>query len=228
MVGNNGVYKGTTTFTGNDLIRFVDNSSTPDIVTGTIKGSHSDSFVKWGRASGGTYNGQPMLMTNWVTGIATPSAAISALNVADIKGAYTITNSTAPYIVSGGGTVTTGLADSVTSTSLILDFKKYELDYNLSIPIASNVITITGTKLSLIPGSAKFSDNSAIITGAGTTGCVCPITGAGILASGASVEGSLFGPNAERIGLQYGVQVSGAGLPNGSGNLYGSVVGTKQ
>ena len=228
VLGNNGVYKGTTTFTGNDLIRFVDNSSTPDIVTGTIEESHSDAFVKWGRASGGTYNGQPMLMTNWVTGIATPSAAISALNGAGITGTYLITNFTAPYIVSGGGTVTTGSPIPVAG-DMSLNFGTYKLAYNLNIPIASNVITITGTNVSLIPGSAKFSDNSAIITG--TAGCSCPIPGftsSGFLSSGASVEGSLFGPNAERIGLQYGVQVSGAGLPNGSGNLYGSVVGTKQ
>ena len=186
----------------------------------------SDAFVSLGRASGGTYNGQPMLMTNWVTGIATPSAAISALNGAGIIGAYTITSSTAPYIVSSGGTVTTGSPGSPipVTGSLTLNFGTYKLAYNLFIPIASNVITIMGTNVSLIPGSAKFSDNSAIITNTGTgTG----FTGSGILASGASVEGSLFGPNAERVGLQYGVHVTGAGLPNGGGNLYGSVVGTK-
>ena len=225
VVDNNGVYKGTTTFTGNDLIRYVDNSGTPNIVTGTIKESGSDAFVKWGRASGGTYNGQAMLMTNWVTGIATPSATISALNGAGITGTYVITNSTAPYIVSTSGTVTTGSPNSVTG-GMSLNFGTYKLDYNLNIPIASNLISITGLNVSLVAGSAKFSDNNANITGAALCGCL--ITGSGILFNNASVEGSLFGPNAERAGLQYGVHVTGAGLPSGGGNLYGSVVGTKQ
>ena len=104
VVDQNGIYKGTATFTGNDLISYVDNSGTPNIVTGTIEESNSDTFVKWGRASGGSYDGQAMLMTSWVTGIATPSAAISALNGAGMTGTYLITNSTAPYFVSTGGT----------------------------------------------------------------------------------------------------------------------------
>ena len=222
VLDQNGVYKGTTTFTGNDLISFADNSGTPNIVTGTIEESNADTFVKWGRASGGTYDGQAMLMTSWVTGIATPSAAISALSGAGIIGAYTITNFTAPYIVSGGGTVTT-VSPIPVAGDMSLNFGTYKLAYNLIIPIASNVIFITGTNVSLIPGSAKFSDNSATFAGTSTG-----ITTAGILANGASVEGTLFGPNAERIGLQYGVQVIGGGLPNSGGNLYGSVVGTKQ
>ncbi len=101
-----------------------------------------------------------------------------------------------------------------------------KLSYNLDIPIASNIISITGSNVSLAAGSTKFSDNNAIISGTGV--CVCPITSSGILFNNASVEGSLFGPNAERVGLQYGVQVTGAGLPSGSGILFGGVVGTKQ
>ena len=226
VVDQNGIYKGTATFTGNDLISYVDNSGTPNIVTGTIEESNSDTFVKWGRASGGSYDGQAMLMTSWVTGIATPSAAISALNGAGMTGTYLITNSTAPYFVSTGGTagnVTTGLTDSVTG-GLILNFSTYMLAYNLSIPIAGNIISINGSNV-LLGTSAKFSDNNAIITG--VTTCGCTITSSGILFNNASVEGSLFGLNAERVGLQYGVQVTGLGLL-GSGNLYGGVVGTKQ
>lgn len=86
VVDNNGVYKGTTTFSSNDLVSYVDNSGTPIILTGRIEEVNSDTFVKWARASGGTYNGQPMLMTNWITGIATLSAALSALNGAGIIG----------------------------------------------------------------------------------------------------------------------------------------------
>ena len=234
---NNGVYVGTTSFKGNNgngnpnvgnspngnaLKQYIDNSGTPLIVTGTVLEATGDAFVSLGRASGGTYNGQPMLMTNWVTGIATPSTAISALNGAGVTGTYLVTNSTAPYIVSTGGTLTTGSPNTLTG-GMSLNFGTYKLDYNLNIPIAGNVISIIGNNVSLAAGSAKFSDNSATFAGTSTG-----IIASGILSSGASVEGSLFGPNAERVGLQYGVQVTGAGFPGMGGNLYGSVVGTKQ
>lgn len=237
---NNGIYVGTTSFKGNNgignpnsgnspngnaLKQYVDNSGSPIIVTGTVLEATRDAFVRLGRASGGTYNGQPMLMSNWVTGTATPSATISALNGASITGTYLITNSTAPYLVSAGIVTAVGSPDSVLG-NFTLNFGTYKLGYNLNIPIAGNVVSLTGLNVPLTPGSAKFSDNNAIITGAGL--CACPITGSGILFNNASVEGSLFGPNAERAGLQYGVQVTGAGLPSGGGNLFGSVVGTKQ
>ena len=226
VLDKNGVYKGITTFTGNNLISYADNSGTPNIVTGTIEESNADTFVKWGRASGGTYDGQAMLMTNWVTGIATSSANMSALNGSGITGTYLITNnSTAPYLVSSSGNVTTGLTDSVTG-GLSLNFSTYKLAYNLNIPIAGSIITINGSNVLLGASSAKFSDNNAIVTGVAY--CGCTVTGSGILFNNASVEGSLFGPNAERVGLQYGVQVTGTGLPSGGGNLYGGVVATKQ
>ena len=237
IVDHNGVYVGTTSFksnngngnpnsgnspNGNALKQYIDNSGTPLIVTGTVLEATGDAFVSLGRASGGTYNGQPMLMTNWVTGIATPSTAISALNGAGVTGTYLVTNSTAPYIVSTGGTLTTGSPNTLTG-GMSLNFGTYKLDYNLNIPIAGNVISIIGNNVSLAAGSAKFSDNSATFAGTSTG-----IIASGILSNNASVEGSLFGPNAERVGLQYGVQVTGAGLPGMGGNLYGSVVGTKQ
>ena len=225
IVDQNGIYTGKTTFTGNNLISFADNSGTPNIVTGTIEESNADTFVKWGRASGGTYDGQAMLMTNWVTGIATSSADMSALNGSGITGTYLITNSTAPYLVSSSGNVTTGLTDSVTG-GLNLNFSTYKLAYNLNIPISGNIITINGSNVLLGASNAKFSDNNAIINGVSM--CGCTITSSGILFNNASVEGSLFGPNAERLGLQYGVQVTSSGLPNGGGNLYGGVVATKQ
>ena len=102
---------------------------------------------------------------------------------------------------------------------MIIDFSTYQLGYNLNIPIASNIISITDSNVSLALGSAKFSDNHAIITGAAL--CVCPNTAWGILANGTAAEDSLFGSDAERAGLQFGVQVSGVGLPGGGGNLYG-------
>ncbi len=221
---NNGVYTGTTTFTGNAgngknpgagkspngnaLKQYVDNSGTPNILTGTILEANSDAFVKWGRASGGTYNGQTMLMTNWVTGIATPSSAISALNLAGTTGLYNVTASTAPYMVSGATVSAVGATNSVTG-SMSINFGSYTYNYNLNVPISGTTFTLTnaGTSGSLIPGNATFRS-------AGT----CTPSCSGLLFGGALVEGAIFGANAQAIGLQYGFSTSGAG------NVYGAAV----
>lgn len=233
---NNGIYVGTTTFTGNAgngnnpgagnspngnaLKTYTDNSGSPIIITGLIEEAQSDNFVKWGRASGGTYNGQSMLMTNWITGIATPTSAISALNLSSTVGVYALSGFTAPYIINGGN-ITVG-TQAVTA-NLIINFSTYKLGYNILVPIAGNNFSITGANVALTGGSNKFSDSNAVI--GGTAACICTITGSGILYNNAAVEGSLFGPNAQRAGLQYGIQYSGGPV---NGNLYGAVVLTKQ
>ncbi len=227
---NNGVYKGTTTFSGNDLISYVDNSGTPNIVTGTIVVPNvvpnSDPFVKWGRASGGTYNGQNMLMSNWVTGIATPTAGL-----ANFVGTYNVINSTAPYVINGGSVTVVGAANSVTG-SMHVNFTALNWGYNLTIPVPGQVFNLTVANniagfggSSLTAGSTTFNDSTGI------TGFVSPACSggcSGLLAGGAAVQGSLFGPNAERAGLQYGIQFSGSGGPGSGGNLYGATVLKKQ
>ena len=219
---NNGIYTGTTTFSGSSLTSYVDNSGTPNIVTGTILEANSDAFLKWGSASGGTYNGQSMLMTNWVVGVATPSATISSLNSAGSIGTYSVTGSTAPYIASSLGNITRGITNSVTG-SMLLNFATYKLSYGLVVPISGNLISIAGNNVSLSAANGRFSDNNAVIANVYSTGPT--ITGLGILANNTYVEAALFGPNAERAGLQYGVNISGSGVNNG--NLYGAVILTK-
>ncbi len=217
-VDYNGVYVGTTSFTGDNLTQYVDNSSTPIIVTGTVLEANSDSFVKWGRASNGTYNGQNMAMTNWITGTATP-----ALALANLTAAYTVTSSTAPYVVSGNNIKAVGAADSVTG-SLFVNFNYYVFGYGLVVPLPGQAIKVyLNGGGALTAGSASFKDSIGIIT---STACNGGCTG--LLAGGSVVQGSLFGPNAERAGLQYGVQYSGSGLSGGGGNLYGGVVLSKQ
>ena len=159
-----------------------------------------------------------MLMTNWVTGIATPTAGL-----ANLVGTYIVTNSTAPYVINAGN-VTAGAANSVTG-SMYVNFTALNWGYNLTIPVpgqtynitvANNILGIGGSALTT--GSATFNDSTGI------TGFVSPacISGClGLLAGGTAVQGSLFGPNAERAGLQYGIQLSGSG-----GNLYGGAVQT--
>jgi FecR protein len=217
-VDHNGVYVGTTSFTGDNLIQYVDNSNTPIILSGTVLEANSDSFVKWGRASDGTYNAQNMAMTNWITGTATP-----ALALANLTATYKVTSSTAPYVVSNNTIKAVGAANSVTG-GMFVNFNYYVFGYSLTVPLpgqAINVNVVGGGGLTA--GSASFKDSIGIVTSSACNGGC-----AGLLAGGSVVQGSLFGPNAERAGLQYGVQYSGSGLSGGGGNLYGGVVLTKQ
>jgi hypothetical protein len=224
---NNGVYVGTTTYTGNAgngpnpnagnspngnaLSTYTDNSGSPIIVTGTILEANSDGIVKWGRASGGTYNGQPMLMTTWITGIATPSAAITGLALANSIGSYNVVASTAPYLVSvanGANVISAVGAPNSVSGALDINFSNYTFTYNLTVPIAGTTFSAASSG-TLIAGSAKFKDIAS---------------GIGVLSGSSIIEGSLYGANAQAAGLQYGFNVTSPNIPNGNGNLYGNAV----
>ena len=212
----NGSSTGTAVYSGGfsvprDLVSFADNSTNTFTVGTIIERSNTpDGLVNVGRSFGGAINGQTMLMTNWVTGIATPLSAISSLNGAGIKGKYEVTNSSAPYIVNNGFVTATGLANSV-SGELELDFYKSKLIYELKVPIAGEIIKLKGKDVSLTNGGS-FAD----------------IKGYGVLANGAAVEGFLVGPNAEYAALHYGVRVTGTAIPGGIGDLLGSVAATKK
>ena len=212
----NGSSTGTAVYSGGssvprDLVSFADNSTNTFTVGTVIETSNTpDGLVNLGRSFGGAINGQAMLMTNWVTGIATPLSAITSLNGANIKGKYEVTNSSAPYIVNNGFVTAIGLANSVTG-SLELKFGTYKLKYDLRVPIAGEIVKLKGKDVSLTNGGS-FAD----------------IKGYGVLANGAAVEGFLVGPNAEHAALQYGVRITGSAIPGGIGNLYGSVAATKK
>ena len=237
---NNSVYKGTTTFKGNSgsgnpnsgnspngnaLKQFTDNSDTTNIVTGTTLEATNDGIVRWGSASGGTYNSTIMLMSNWITGIATPTAGLN-----NLVATYNFTSSTKPYLVNGDSVIV-GATNSVTG-SMYVNFTKLNWGYNLIIPVPGQAYTITVANniagiggSALTAGSATFNDSKGITSfdsPACASGC------SGLLASGASVQGSLFGANAERAGLQYGIQLPSSGVPGSGGNLYGGAVLTKQ
>ena len=237
---NNSVDQGTSTFKGNSgagnpnsgnspngnaLKQFTDNSDTTNIVTGTTLEATNDGIVRWGSASGGTYNSAIMLMSNWITGIATPTAGLN-----NLVATYNFPSSTKPYLVNGDSVIV-GATNSVTG-SMYVNFTKLNWGYNLIIPVPGQAYTITVANniagiggSALTAGSATFNDSTGITSfdsPACASGC------SGLLAGGASVQGSLFGANAERAGLQYGIQLPGSGVPGSGGNLYGGAVFTKQ
>jgi hypothetical protein len=238
---NNGVYLGTTTFkgnagngtnpsagaspNGNALKTYTDNSGSPNIVTGTILEANSDAFVKWGRASGGTYNGQNMQMTSWVTGIATPTTGLT-----NLVGTYNVFASTAPIMVNGATSTPVGTANTTTGIA-IFDFSTNSLAYELTVLAASDTFYLNGGA-TINANNPTFASSTGTVASLGSacgTGCSAALNGGANL-----VQGAFFGPNGERIGLQYGftvptTTVSGSGVSGGSttvggGNIYGTVV----
>jgi FecR protein len=199
---NNGVYVGTSIMSGNNLVAYIDNSVTPIIIPSGIAESSADAGLKYGRASGGLYNGQSMLMTTWITGTASPAGALTGL-----VGTYNVSSSTAPYMVNGGAVTAVGTSNSVTG-NLVMDFSQYSFLYTLTVPIAGATYTQNSSG-TLTPGSASFRDIGS---------------SAGVLSGSSIIEGSIFGASAQAIGLQYGFKVSGPGVPGGTGNVYGAAI----
>jgi FecR protein len=199
---NNGVYVGTSIMSGNNLVTYIDNTGSPIIIPATTEESGTDAGLKYGRASSGLYNGQSMLMTTWITGTAAPAAALTGL-----VGTYNVSSSTAPYMVNGGTVTAVGASNSVTG-NLNVDFSLYSFTYTLNVPIAGATYTQNSSG-TLTPGAASFRDIGS---------------SAGVLSGGSIVEGSLFGASAGAIGLQYGFNVSGSGIPGGGGNVYGAAI----
>ena len=236
---NNGVYSGTASFkgtagagnpnagnspNGNALNQFTDSTASTNIVTGTTLEASNDGIVRWGSSAGGTLNGQNVLISSWITGIATPTSGLANLVGTYIVGGL-VGGSTSPYITNGGTVTAVGVKNSVTGV-LILNFTTYVLSYNLDIPIPATPlvsVNLNGTG-SLIAGNPNFFAGGTITSSA----CLLPRGCSGSLAGGNVIQGSLFGANGQRAGLQYGVNLPPNPLPNSGGNLQGSVVLIKQ
>ena len=236
---NNGVYSGTASFkgnagngnpnagnspNGNALNQFTDSTASTNIVTGTTLEASNDGIVRWGSSAGGTLNGQNVLISSWITGIATPTSGLANLVGTYIVGGL-VGGSTSPYITNGGTVTAVGVTNSVTGV-LILNFTTYMLSYNLDIPIPATPlvsVNLNGTG-SLIAGNPNFFAGGTITSSA----CLLPGGCSGSLAGGNVIQGSLFGANGQRAGLQYGVNLPPNPLPNSGGNLQGSVVLIKQ
>lgn len=199
---NNGVLVGAATFQGNKLTSYVDGAGNANIIPGTVLESGTDGGLKYGRAAGGTYNGQSMLMTTWITGTASPAGALTSL-----MGTYNVSSSTAPYMVNNGAITAVGTPNSVTG-NLNIDFNQYSFTYSLAVPISGTTHSVSSSG-SLTPGSSIFRDIPSAI---------------GLLSGGSIIEGSLYGANAQAAGLQYGFVVSGSGVPGSGGNLYGAAI----
>ncbi len=190
---NSQVFKATSIVygAGNALVSATNGNTNLLLGSATYQSLGNDDVVAWGQADAGATR------YDYIIG-ATPN--VSALNTAGLTGTYTILASSAPYLSSATGVLTTiGAVNSVTGT-LTANFGSGTIGYNLSVPTNDIATTYTAIGAGTINANAAFN-------GAGTNN---------------QVNGGFLGTNAQRAGLVYTIDAPSA---NGTiGTVNGGVV----
>jgi len=182
---------------------------------------NNDGIVAWGQMNAGSYSltiaNQPqdindtLQILDYITGVSPNLGSLATLS-----GRYNVFGFTTPFlVVAGSSTSLVGGSKPVTGY-LDFDFTKLSHSYQLVVPTSIDTYTLSGSG-SLVAGSPTFSS-----TGTATASCGCVSGGA--LVGGNLVQGAFFGVNGERVGLQYGFNVSGSGIPGPGGTIFGDVV----
>ncbi len=166
----------------------------------------ADAIIGWGRWSGGTTEGEsphPIPLGeddrsfHYVVGKETPELPN------DVIGTYALMGATTPTFSDGGegGENDFGTPVSVTG-SLAANFSTSEIVTSLHVDYTGNDLDIDTDPISIIPGTARFDATGNWAEGGPCSGG-CPTR----------ITGFFAGPNAERVGYAYGVQVFAPG-PN--------------
>jgi FecR protein len=175
----------------NTLISATDGTNSLLLGSASYQSFGDDGTVAWGQADVGSTR------YDYIIGASTPN--VGALGAAGLSGNYSILDSSAPYLsTTTGGISTLGATNAVTG-NFSANFNNGTIGYNL------NVATDAGVKYNA--------------TGTGTIGANAGFNGAG---ANNQVNGSFIGTNAERAGLGYKIDAPAAG-----GSVNGSVVLTK-
>ena len=207
------------TFTGN-LAYDANNNLTQASAPGrTIKPlsfastNSSDGIITWGQAGAGTtHNSGRIASIDRLIYIAGATANPTNLAKLTGTGTYVAFGSSAPFLVSGSSVNTLGPANAVIGTFTI-NFDKYTYTYNTQIPTTDN-----GT-FNLAGNGGLNAAGAFAATGTVTnTGAACAVACSGAL-GGNLIQGTLFGANGERVGLQYGINA-----PSLNGQVYGNAV----
>lgn len=184
----------------------------PDVLTFSSF-NNTDGIISWGQAAGGNYNkgGTTFTMARWdyIAGT-TPNPT----NLANLTGNYTVYGSTTPFLVSGGSNTLVGTANSVTG-NFLFNFTLNTFAYNLSVPTATEVFNLVGSASSLNASNPNFQTGGTITS----TGLSCSTGCSGALQGNKLIQGSFFGANGERVGVQYGIDAPGL-----NGAIYGGAV----
>lgn len=185
---------------------------------------NSDGLVAWGRGNGGTVgvspgNGFGLRASNdtiqWIDyAVGTKP---NPTQLANLTGTYTVFGATAPMLVTSGGTSQTIGAANDVSGNFVFNFATTNFNYGLNVKTVGETYSLNGTGNVLASNPTFYAgSNNANITSAGATcfGNSC----SGALQNGTNIiQGAFFGPNGERIGLQYGINAP-------AGQIYGTAV----
>lgn len=183
-----------------------------DIQPASFASYSSDGLVAWGRAYGGAATQSGAVATiEWMDyAVGTKPGPTQLVN---LTGTYHVFGSTAPMLLSGGISTVIGSQNAVTG-SFMFDFRSYgSYSYNLSVNTVGADYALSGGGSILSAANPTFQ-TSGIVTSAACAGGTCS---AALQGGNNLIQGAFFGPNAERIGLQYGFNAP-------TGQIFGTAV----
>jgi len=158
---------------------------------GPVLDQGNDGIITWGRWTGDyvrDVNGNPISdltvkSLHYVAGLPTPSADLTALSTAQLKGEYQLIGGTTPTWSSGG------VAGALTGASLIANFGSSSVIGSVSVKVGG--LDYSGT-------------NTAFITTGGTFSTFGSSGGGGL-----NFSGFFAGANAVRAGMAYDLSIAG-------------------
>lgn len=200
-----------------------------NIRTTSFSSYNSDGIVGWGRANGGDItiagisgngnngNGNGGAISPTTTGtIQWMDYAIGikpeAAQLANLTGTYNVFGSTAPMLVTSGGTPQEiGSANSIAG-NFVFNFATTNYNYNLNVQTVGADYALAGSGSALTAANPTFQTGGTVTSAACGAGCSAALQGGNNL-----IQGAFFGSNGERIGLQYGFNAP-------TGKIYGTAV----
>ena len=185
---------------------------------------NSDGLVAWGRANGGTVDvspannmGRPTTSdtTRWIDYAA--GTRPDPTQLANLTGTYNVFGSTAPMLVTSGGTSVIVGAENAVTGNFVFNFATTNYNYGLTVNTVGETFILAGGG-NVTANDPRFfsSNNQSQVVSLGNS---CFLNSCAGALQGNLVQGAFFGPNGERIGLQYGFNAGTLG-----GQVYGTAV----
>lgn len=195
-----------------NLYNYETNDNELKITKGSYTDTYSDAYVEMGSAKGKVDDTNVDILS-YIKGDFTTASGLTNLANLSTPFVYNVIASTSPVVTNNAGKVINiGSSNSVTG-SMGVNFATLAYSYNLIVPVSILDFNLTGSG-SLTAGSPTFADNGSITTNLGNLGCVTGCVGILKDSNGntATVSGALFGSEAQRAGLQYGIGTAPAAI----------------
>jgi hypothetical protein len=190
---------------------------------------NSDGLVAWGRTYGGTVTVAGISNVdngpgNNNGGVTSPTTldtiqwmdyAIGTrpdqTQIANLTGTYTVFGSTAPMLVTSGGTSFIVGEENAVTGIFKFDFNTAKYNYNLGVVTVGADYNLSGSGSALNAANPTFQAGGTVTGACGGVVCSAALQGENL------IQGAFFGPAGQRIGLQYGFNAP-------TGQIYGTAV----